>query len=107
MECQNQNDPYPICSERFADVEISLQSHGHHTVDTPRHGNLSDREDDRSDERIEDRHIPRPEFAEVFNTVQQQHSCLLNIELLSQPSHTQTLGRSYVVASEKVRKVVD
>ena len=51
---------YPICSERFTDVEVSLQSHGHHTVDTPRHGDLSDGEDDGGLERVEHRHVPGP-----------------------------------------------
>ena len=69
---------YPISSERFTDVEISLQSHGHHAVDAPRHGNLSDGEDDGGDERVEDRHVPRPQSRQVGDTVEQQHSCLLN-----------------------------
>ena len=67
---------YPVCSERFTDVEISLHSDGHHAVDTACHGDLSDGEDDGSEDRVQDPQVPGPQTTEVGNTVEQQDSCL-------------------------------
>ena len=80
---------HPVGHERFANVEISLDGHGHHAVDTAGHGDLGDGEDEGGGDGLHLMDVPDPE---VGDAVEQHHSCLEGQDWVRVPTAWQTSG---------------